>query len=124
MTALPPQSVHLVALDSFKGSLSARRATAAVARGLRRHGAVVHERPVADGGEDTLDPLLAAGFTAVPVRSTDPLGRPVDARYAVRAGVAVVEPAETSGPAPPAERGEARRRHLPDPRRTAPGTPG
>ncbi|MER5266573.1 glycerate kinase [Actinosynnema sp. NPDC002837] len=98
MTAPPPQAGHVVvALDSFKGSLSARRATAAVARGLRRHGADVHEHPVADGGEGTLDALLAAGFTAVPVGSTDPLGRPVEARYAVRDGVAVVELAETSG---------------------------
>ncbi|MFE2754862.1 glycerate kinase [Actinosynnema sp. NPDC059335] len=87
----------VVALDSFKGSLSARLATAAVARGLRRHGATVHEHPVADGGEGTLDAVLTAGFTAVPVASVDALGRPVLARYAVRDGVAVVELAETSG---------------------------
>ncbi|MCE6996112.1 glycerate kinase [Saccharothrix sp. S26] len=87
----------VVALDSFKGSLSARRATGAVARGLRRHGVVVHEHPVADGGEGTVDALLGAGFAAVPVRTTDPLGRPVIARYASRDGVAVVELAEASG---------------------------
>ncbi|MFJ6675711.1 glycerate kinase [Actinosynnema sp. NPDC091369] len=87
----------VVALDSFKGSLSARRATAAVARGLRRHGVVAHEHPVADGGEGTVDALLTAGFTAVPVPTTDPLGRPVTARYASREGVAVVELAEASG---------------------------
>jgi glycerate 2-kinase len=87
----------IVALDSFKGSLSARRATAAVARGLRRHGVTAHEHPVADGGEGTVDALLGAGFTAVPVTTTDPLGRPVEARYASRAGVAVVELAEASG---------------------------
>lgn len=89
----------VVALDSFKGSLSARRATAAVARGLRRHSTapVVHEHPVADGGDGTLDALAGAGFTSVPVSSTDPLGRPVEAAYASRDGVAVVELAAASG---------------------------
>ncbi|MFE9748981.1 glycerate kinase [Saccharothrix saharensis] len=87
----------IVALDSFKGSLSAQRATAAVARGLRRHGFIAHEHPVADGGEGTVDALLTAGFTAVPVPTTDPLGRPTTARYASRDGVAVVELAEASG---------------------------
>jgi glycerate kinase len=89
----------VVALDSFKGSLSARRATAAVARGLRRHASalVVHEHPVADGGDGTLDALATAGFTSVPVTSTDPLGRPVEACYASRDGVAVVELAVASG---------------------------
>lgn len=92
-----------MALDSFKGSLSARRATAAVARGLRRQGAMVHEHPVADGGEGTVDALLTSGFTAVPVTTTDALGRPVRARYASRAGVAVVELAEASGLGPVAD---------------------
>ncbi|WP_447008488.1 glycerate kinase [Saccharothrix isguenensis] len=89
----------VVALDSFKGSLSARRATAAVARGLRRHPSapVVHEHPVADGGDGTLDALATAGFTSVQVTSTDPLGRPVEARYASRDGIAVVELAAASG---------------------------
>jgi glycerate 2-kinase len=69
----------MVALDSFKGSLDATRATAALARGLRRHhcGRSVHEHPVADGGEGTLAALAAAGFTRVPVEATDPLGGPV-----------------------------------------------
>ncbi|MFD0205000.1 MULTISPECIES: glycerate kinase [Saccharothrix] len=95
---LPPPAGHVVvALDSFKGSLSARQATAALARGLRRRGLDVHEHPVADGGEGTVDALLAAGFAAVPVMATDPLGRPVEVRYASRDGVAVVELAEASG---------------------------
>ncbi|PSL52731.1 glycerate kinase [Saccharothrix carnea] len=68
-----------------------------MARGLRRRGVDVREHPVADGGEGTVDALLSAGFTAVPVTSTDPLGRPVVARYASRDGVAVVELAEASG---------------------------
>ncbi|WP_190814787.1 glycerate kinase [Saccharopolyspora pogona] len=89
----------VVALDSFKGSLDAARATAAVARGLRRHHSSpsVHERPVAEGGEGTLAALAAAGFTHVPVEAMDPLGRCVTTGYVHREGVAVVELADVSG---------------------------
>jgi glycerate kinase len=47
--------------DKFRGTLSAPEATAAIARGLGRAGFddVVHV-PLADGGEGTLDALLAA----------------------------------------------------------------
>lgn len=49
----------LAAPASFKGTLSARQAAAAIAEGVRRArpDAVVIERPVADGGEGTLDVL-------------------------------------------------------------------
>lgn len=89
----------VVALDSFKGSVDAARATAALSRGLRRHHSrpTVHERPVADGGEGTLDAFEAAGFTRVPVEAADPLGRPVKTGYVQRGGVAVVELADVSG---------------------------
>ncbi|MFD4636279.1 glycerate kinase [Lentzea sp. NPDC058436] len=89
----------VVALDSFKGSIDARSATAALARGLRRHpsGPVVHEHPVGDGGEGTLAALTSVGFVAERVVACDPLGRPVDAHYAHRDGVAFVELAEASG---------------------------
>ncbi|KAA5828325.1 glycerate kinase [Saccharopolyspora hirsuta] len=89
----------VVALDSFKGSIDAARATAALSRGLRRHHSrpAVRERPVADGGEGTLDAFEAAGFTRVPVTAADPLGRPVETGYVQRDGVAVVELADVSG---------------------------
>ena len=88
----------VVALDSFKGSLDATRASAALARGLRGRDQIeVHEHPVADGGEGTLAALAMAGFTLTAVDTVDPLGRPVRSRYAHRAGVAVVELAEASG---------------------------
>jgi hypothetical protein len=53
----------LVALDSFKGSIGATQATAALARGLHRHPSkpVVREHPVADGGEGTVSAAVAAG---------------------------------------------------------------
>jgi glycerate 2-kinase len=73
--------------------------TAAVARGLRAAGRAAVELPLGDGGEGTLDALVAsldAGLHTATV--ADPLGRPVDARFAlVGDGSAIVEMAEASG---------------------------
>jgi glycerate kinase len=89
----------LVAPDSFKGTLSAARVAAAIARGLRDGGREAVELPVADGGEGTLDVLVGAlGGELVNVSVSDPLGRPVDASFALLAdGTAVVEAARASG---------------------------
>ncbi|QKW36537.1 glycerate kinase [Actinomadura sp. NAK00032] len=92
----------VVAPDSFKGSLSAAEVCAAVAAGARRAvpDAEVAAVPMADGGEGTLDCFLAArGGDAVEVAATDPLGRPVKARYALSGDgrSAVVELAAASG---------------------------
>ncbi len=94
----------LVAPDKFKGTLTAAEATEAIARGWRRTdpAATVTPLPLADGGEGTLDAILAAlsgdAFQAV---VTGPLGDPVVARYGVVEAVAgptgVVEMAEASG---------------------------
>ncbi|GGG87657.1 glycerate kinase [Paenibacillus radicis (ex Gao et al. 2016)] len=74
----------IVAPDSFKGSLSAVEAAAAIARGVRRalpHADVV-EAPVADGGEGTLSCLLAAtGGERVEAQVLGPMGKPVRAAY-------------------------------------------
>jgi glycerate 2-kinase len=51
----------LVAMDSFKGSLSAAAACRAVARGLESAGHAVRVLPIADGGEGTAAAFLAAG---------------------------------------------------------------
>ena len=69
----------IVALDKFKGSHRRGHASAALARGLRRHRPDLQVRhcPVADGGEGTLDALAAAGFTRVPVTADGPTGAPV-----------------------------------------------
>ena len=47
----------LISPDSFKGSVDARAAAAAIARGVRLvcPDAVISELPIADGGEGTLD---------------------------------------------------------------------
>ncbi|WP_454043096.1 glycerate kinase [Cellulosimicrobium sp. Marseille-Q8652] len=92
----------VVAPDSFKGSLSAAEVAEAVAAGVRSVVPAAHvvELPMADGGEGTLDTLLAVwGVPAREVPTVDAIGRPRTARYGVSADgrVGVVELAEASG---------------------------
>jgi glycerate 2-kinase len=90
----------LVCPDKFRGTLSAPAAAAAMARGLKTAGIdVVHEVPLADGGEGTLEALVSArGGARRTARVTGPLGAAVDAEYAVLPdGTAVVEMARASG---------------------------
>jgi glycerate kinase len=94
----------LVAPDKFKGTLSASEAAAAIARGWRRGDPRAEPLPIpmADGGEGTLDVLLAALDGAeIPLRVSGPLGEPLDARYGLASTggrrTAVVEMAEASG---------------------------
>ena len=90
----------LVCPDKFRGTLSAAEAAAAIAAGLREEGiADIVELPLADGGEGTLDVLLAArGGDACEARVTGPDGRAVVARWGLLPdGVAVVEMAQASG---------------------------
>ncbi|MPV90580.1 glycerate kinase [Georgenia ruanii] len=89
----------LLAPDKFKGSLPAADVAAHLAAGLRAAAPEIEvdELPVADGGEGTVAAALAAGFTAVRLSATGPLGAPVATRYAVRGATAVVEMAAVSG---------------------------
>jgi glycerate kinase len=88
----------LVAPDSFKGTLSARQVADAIGRGLEEAGRPVDLCPVADGGEGTLEALLPAIEGELRTATvSDPLGRPVEAAFAVGPGVAVVEMAAASG---------------------------
>jgi glycerate kinase len=85
----------LVAPDSFKGTFTAEEAAAAIASGLRAAGGEAEELPVADGGEGT---MAALGGERATAGVSDPLGRPVDAEYALLAdGRGVVEAAAASG---------------------------
>ncbi|NIE83251.1 MULTISPECIES: glycerate kinase [unclassified Burkholderia] len=61
MQPFPSAPVVVIAPDSFKGSLSAQQVTDAIAAGLRRArpDAIVRGCPMADGGEGTLDAMLA-----------------------------------------------------------------
>ena len=88
----------LLALDSFKGCLTAPEAVDAVAAALA--GRDVCRMPLSDGGEgfaDCLAGCLGGVFRTVSVH--DPLGRPVDARYALLEDgrIAVIETAAASG---------------------------
>lgn len=91
----------VIAPDSFKGSLSARQAVSAMTAGVRRvfSAADIVGIPVADGGEGTVDALLAAcGGRTVRVPAHDPLGRDICAAYGLLPdGTAVVETAAASG---------------------------
>lgn len=89
-----------VAPDKFKGTLTAGAAAAAMARGVSRAGyGDVRVVPLADGGDGTLDALVAArGGSRRRARVTGPLGDPVDAEWALLPdGTAVVEMARASG---------------------------
>jgi glycerate kinase len=90
----------LVAPDSFKGTFSAPAVAAAIARGLRAGGREAVELPIADGGEGTMDALVAAlGGELERATVSDPLGRQVAARFGLVHGgrVGIVEMAEASG---------------------------
>src|SRR4029079_10536510 len=89
----------LVAPDSFKGTFSAREVAGAVAEGLRSAGRAAEELPVAGGGEGTMDVLVSAlGGELRALTVSDPLGRPVEAAFALLPdGSAVVEMAQASG---------------------------
>lgn len=93
----------VIAPDSFKGTLSARRAADAMARGWLsvRQGDALTVLPQADGGEGTLDAIEAATpgcIRHVVPGVTGPDGRPVTAEWLeLSDGVAVVELAQSSG---------------------------
>ncbi|GHH65992.1 glycerate kinase [Kitasatospora indigofera] len=89
----------LVAPDKFKGSLTAAQAADRLAAGLLAGapGSVVRVLPVADGGEGTVDAVVAAGFERRTLPVEGPLGDPVQASFALRDGTAVVELAQASG---------------------------
>ena len=89
----------LASAASLKGVLGAGAASAALAEGLRAGGADPVELPVADGGEGTLDVVASAlGGEWREAEVSDPLGRPVRARwFLVEDGTALVESAEAIG---------------------------
>jgi glycerate kinase len=74
----------LVAPDSFKGTFAAVAVAEAIGRGIRRAGMEVDLCPVADGGEGTMDVVLASlGGRVVPAPAHDPLGRELRAPFAL-----------------------------------------
>ncbi|MBO8138847.1 MAG: glycerate kinase [Desulfotomaculum sp.] len=91
----------LVAVDSFKGSLSSIEVAEAVKKGIYRvfPQAQVMTVPMADGGEGTVDALVTAtGGKLITVNVTGPLGAPVEAQFGLLPdGTAVLEMAAASG---------------------------
>jgi glycerate 2-kinase len=92
----------VIAPDSFKGSITATAAAAALAAGWRaaRPGDLVTCLPLADGGEGTLDVLAArvAGARWRRTRVTGPGGAPVTCDWLqLPGGAAAVELARASG---------------------------
>jgi glycerate 2-kinase len=89
----------IVCPDSFKGTFTAREVAPAIASGVREAGLEAIELPLADGGEGTLDALLAGGGERRTATVAGPLGDPVEAAYGLLDGgrVGVVEMAQASG---------------------------
>ncbi|MDY5741600.1 MAG: glycerate kinase [Lachnospiraceae bacterium] len=76
----------VIAIDSLKGSLSSLAAGKAICQGVLNvyPDASVQIRPLADGGEGTVEALtLGMGGVLQTVTVTGPLGRPVDAQYGI-----------------------------------------
>lgn len=92
----------VIAPDSFKECASARQVADALAVGIRRvvPDADLMLMPMADGGEGTVDALVAAtGGVLTEVNVTGPLGAPVAAIYGILGDgqTAVIEMAAASG---------------------------
>lgn len=76
----------VVAIDSLKGSLTSLEAGNAIAKGIYRAipNAEVLVRPLADGGEGTVEALtLGMGGKLVKIKVTGPVGKTVEAEYGI-----------------------------------------
>ncbi|MBR5299611.1 MAG: glycerate kinase [Bacteroidales bacterium] len=91
----------VVASDSFKGSLSSWQVAEAVEKTFHdmMPGCDVVKLAVADGGEGSMDALMTTlNGRSASLMVSDPLGRPVEAEYALIDGLtAVIEMARASG---------------------------
>lgn len=91
----------VIAIDSFKGSLTTLQAGEAVSEGIKKvyPDAQIVISPIADGGEGTLDAVMSAvdGEIAF-VEATSPTGERIKARYGIlKDKTAIVEIAEAAG---------------------------
>jgi len=89
----------VVAPNAFKGTLTAMAAAKAMADGVvdAVPSADVVLRPVADGGDGTVDCAISAGFNRHEITVSGPLGEPALAAFAVRDDRAVLEVAQAAG---------------------------
>ena len=90
----------VIASDSFKGSLSSIEVAQAATRGIKAvyPDCEVVAVNVADGGEGTVEAVVdALGGEIVRCTVSDPLGRPIQARYGIAGEKAIIEMAAASG---------------------------
>lgn len=90
----------VIASDSFKGSLSSIEVAQAATRGIKAvyPDCDVVAVNVADGGEGTVEAIVdALGGEIVHTTVSDPLGRPIQARYGIASEKAIIEMAAASG---------------------------
>lgn len=92
----------VIAVDSFKGSLSSIEAGKAIEEGIRRVylNSEVVVKPLADGGEGTVEALIAGlNGKLRTIKVTGPLGEMVDCCYGIIESktMAVIEMAQSSG---------------------------
>lgn len=92
----------VVAIDSLKGSLSSLEAGAAISEGIHRalKDAEVIVRPLADGGEGTVEALaLGMNGRIEKIKVTGPLGHPVEAAYGIidETHTAIIEMSAAAG---------------------------
>ena len=91
----------VIAIDSFKGSLSSIEAGNAAAEGISRvyPQAEIAVYPLADGGEGTTDALVSGlGGVFRTVTVSDPLGRDISAKYGILPdNTAVIDMASAAG---------------------------
>lgn len=84
----------LIAPDKFKGTASAREVAGAMSAAATAAGWLATAKPLADGGEGTLEALGGANRRFL---ATGPLGEPVDAGWRLQGATAIVEMASASG---------------------------
>lgn len=92
----------VVAIDSFKGSMSSLEAGEAISKGIRNAhmDAEVEIRPLADGGEGTVEALsIGMGGRLINVDVTGPIGRKVNAVYGIvdSSKTAIIEMSQAAG---------------------------
>ena len=92
----------VVAIDSFKGSMSSLEAGEAISDGIKKahKNAEVEIRPLADGGEGTVEALsIGMGGRLINVDVTGPVGRKVSAVYGIvdSSKTAIIEMSQAAG---------------------------
>ncbi len=84
----------LAAVDKFRGTATAEQVATAIGHACWQLGHDCIERPLADGGEGTLEALGGANRSTL---VTGPLGDPINAPWRLHRGTAIIEMACASG---------------------------